>query len=94
MEETKTDPSIEKPEPHTSNDVDKAVAAADKLNAAAERVEKANAETARLQARAALGGSTEAGKPVEKEEKKEETDKEYRARVEKELASGKTEFGN
>ena len=44
-----------------------------------------------LAARKAVGGETEAGKSAEK---KEETPKEYRARVEKEMAGGKTEFGN
>ena len=45
-----------------------------------------------LAARRAVGGTTEAGSV--KEKPKEETPKEYRARVTKELAEGKTEFGN
>ena len=43
-------------------------------------------------ARTMVGGETEAGKPAEKS--KDETPHEYRLRVEKELAEGKTEFGN
>ena len=45
-----------------------------------------------IMARKALGGDTEAGGV--KEEKKEETPHEYRTRINKELAEGKTEFGN
>ena len=45
-----------------------------------------------LEARRKNAGESEAGKPSE--QKKEETDKEYRTRVTKELAQGKTEFGN
>ena len=39
-----------------------------------------------------MGGVTEGGKQAEKP--KEETPKEYRTRINKELAEGKTEFGN
>ncbi len=59
----------------------------DIANAAAERMEKANEETARLQnaqgerdARIALGGRSEAGQEIKE---KEETDEEYAARFEK-----------
>lgn len=66
----------------------------DIANAAAERMEKANEETARLQevqaerdARIALGGRSEAGgEPIKP---KEETPKEYNARIEKEINEGK-----
>ena len=45
-----------------------------------------------IMAKRALGGTTEAGQSQEKT--KEETPKEYRARINKEMAEGKTEFGN
>ena len=64
----------------------------DIANAAAERMENANQETARLQdaqgerdQRIALGGRSEAGQPVEK---KEETPKEYNDRIDKEINDG------
>ena len=61
------------------------------LNADTERINKAIAENENAKARAKLGGVTEAGqKPI----KAEETDKEYRVRINKELKEGKTEFGN
>jgi len=44
-----------------------------------------------MAARRAVGGGTVAGQTAEK---KDETDKEYRTRINKELAKGKTEFGN
>ena len=66
----------------------------DIANAAAERMEKANAETARLQdvqaerdQKIALGGRTEAGQTLEKP--KEETPKEYNDRIDKEISEGK-----
>lgn len=45
----------------------------------------------RKEALAKLGGTSNAGQPTIK---KEETPHEYRVRVEKELAGGKTEFGD
>ncbi len=62
------------------------------LNADTERINKAIAENENAKARQKLGGVTEAGQVQEKP--KEETPKEYRTRVEKEMAQGKTEFGN
>lgn len=64
----------------------------DAANAAAERMELATQALKAEQAKARLGGVTEAGQ--KKEEKKEESDHDYRVRVNKEMASGKTEFGN
>ena len=55
------------------------------------REELLNREEA-LHARKMVGGITEAGQT--KEKPKEETPKEYRARINKEMAEGKTEFGN
>ena len=46
----------------------------------------------RKEAIAKLGGTSNAGQPPA--EKKDETNKEYRARVEKEMAGGKEEFGD
>ena len=45
-----------------------------------------------LMARKQTGGDTEGG--TKEEPEKKETDKEYRARVEKEMAEGRTDFGN
>jgi len=59
--ENQTETTEEVKEVTTTNMVDDAVNAADRLEAMAKRLEEANAETARLQARAALGGRAEAG---------------------------------
>ena len=64
----------------------------ERIRAETEELEKALAEKANADARAKVGGVTEAGQSQKKPE--EETPKEYRARVNKELAEGKTEFGN
>ena len=68
-----------------SGDSSKPTSLVDKADAAAKRLEKANAETARLlakkeelMAREKLGGVTEAGTPSKKEE---ESDEEYAKRV-------------
>jgi hypothetical protein len=71
----------------------KAATLVDEANAAAKRMEEANERKAdllrqeeELEAKRALGGGSEAGQaPV----KKEETPKEYRARIEKEIQEGK-----
>ena len=70
-----------------------------KANLAAKRLEEATAKHKEqldrqedMIARQILGGTTEGGKEPVKP--KEETDKEYRTRIDKELAKGKTEFGN
>ena len=57
--ENQTDKLLDekKEEVTTTNMVDDAVRAAERLEVAAKRIEEANAETARLQARAALGGT-------------------------------------
>ena len=61
-------------------------------NAAAERLEKAKEELDAAQAKARLGGFSEGGQ--DQKEEKEETPHEYRVRIEKDLATGITEFGN
>ena len=58
----------------------------DAANAAAERMEKATEEFKAAEAKARLGGVTEAGQT---QEKKEETPKEYNDRIEKEISEGK-----
>ena len=85
--EKETDADTETGNKSTTPDVVK------QANAAAERLEKANEERARLlgreeniMARQALGGKSEAGQKVEK---KEETPKEYNDRIEKEISEGK-----
>ncbi len=40
-----------------------------------------------------VGGGSQAGQPAEKD-RKDETNKEYRTRIEKEMSEGKTEFGD
>ena len=56
-------------------------------------LEKERDERIESDAKKQLGGTTEGGKSSEKD-KKEENDKEYRTRIDKELAEGKTDFGN
>lgn len=71
----------------------------EKAEAAANRIEAANAKQEELverqeaaKTREMLGGKAEAGQA--QAVKIEETPHEYRVRVERELAQGKTEFGN
>ena len=54
-----------------------------------DRKEKLIEREENLLARKMIGGETES---APQSEKKEETDKEYRTRIEKEMASGKTDF--
>ena len=74
----------------TTTELDRADQIAERLARENERREKLLDREEALAARKAVGGVTEAGQSQEKP--KEETDKEYRARVEKEMAKGKTEF--
>ena len=76
----------------TTTDLDRADSIAERLKRENDRREKLLEREEALAARRAVGGTTEAGGV--KETAKEETPKEYRARVTKELAEGKTEFGN
>lgn len=50
------------------------------------------AESQKLEMEKMTGGKTEAGQEVV--EKKEESNKDYRARITKEMGEGKTEFSN
>lgn len=79
-------------QPETISELDRADQIAERQKRENDRREEILTREENLAARKAVGGVTEAGQsaPV----KKEETDKEYRVRVEKELASGKTEFGD
>lgn len=78
----------EEPAPDNAGEGDKSELAkeTDAANAAAERMEKATEELNAAEAKRRLGGVTEAGQTPEK---KEETPKEYRARIEKEIQEGK-----
>ncbi len=83
--ETKEDPKATEPEKKVEEEKPQSTPLIDIANAAAERMEKANIETARLQEmqaerdrRIALGGKAEAGQaPV----KKEYTPEEYATKV-------------
>ena len=95
MDEEKNTNEDEGKQP-AENAKDGVQSAADKqveqLNADTERINQAIAENENAKAREKLGGTTEAGKP--KEKPVEETDHEYRLRIEKEMATGKTDFSN
>ena len=73
-------------------DKSEALKETERLNAETEGLNKAIAENENAKARQKAGGITEAGKSTEKP--KTETPHEYRLRINKELAEGKTEFGN
>ena len=63
----------------------------EKLEAAVKAQREENDRTEKIMARKALGGESPAG---DKPESKEESPHEYRVRINKEMAEGKTEFGN
>lgn len=98
-EETKKDASKEevgKSKDSGEGDKSKTLNLYERTNEATERLEKANAKTEEIlnrqeeiYQRQKLGGTTEAGQATEK---KEETPREYRARINKEMAAGKTEW--
>ena len=69
----------------------KATEEVERLNEDTERINKAIADNDNAKAREKLAGVSTLKQP---KENKEETDKEYRARINKELAEGKTDFGN
>ena len=79
-------------------DDDKTISELDRADSIVERQKRENdrreeliSRDEKLQARKMIGGSSEAGQPSEK---KEETPHDYRMRVQKELAEGKTDFGD
>ena len=62
----------------------------ERMSSETQELEKATAEKDHAKARAKIGGVTEDGaKDIEAQE---ETDKVYRARINKEMAEGKTDF--
>ena len=75
-----------------TTELDRADQIAERLKRENDRKDELLTREEALAARRAVGGVTEAGQSQEKP--KEETPKEYRTRVEKEMAQGKTEFGN
>ena len=88
MDETKKEePALDNPGEGVQSEADKQVKL---LDADTERINKAIAENENAKARQKLNGVAEAGQ--QPPEKKEETPKEYRNRVEKEMAAGKTNF--
>lgn len=98
MDEKNKEGEEQKPTDNGERDKPKTNTLLDDTNLAAKRLEDATeaAKEERLARedsyqKMKLGGGSEAGKSSTK---KEETDKAYRTRVEKELAEGKTEFGN
>ena len=62
------------------------------LKAANDKVAAELLRKEELKAKIAIGGESNAGQEAEKP--KEETPHEYRIRIEKEMAEGKTEFGD
>ena len=75
----------------TISELDRADQIAERLARENDRREEILTREESLAARRAVGGTTEAGQSVEK---KKESDSEYRKRIDKEMAEGKTEFGN
>lgn len=75
----------------TISELDRADQIAERQKRENDRRESLLTREENLEARRKIGGLAEAGKPSEK---KEESDHDYRMRIQKELAEGKTEFGN
>ena len=78
------------PEPNVN--IDRANAAAQRLEEAVAKQKVENDRKEAMIVQNKLGGKAEGGK--EEKEEKEETPHEYRLRIQKEMAEGKTEFGN
>ena len=97
MEDTETQTNetgkeVGKPEDTGKGDKSQTLIDTERIRTETEGLNKAIAEKESAEARLKLGGGTEAGqKPIKAEE---ETPKEYHKRINKELAEGKTEFGN
>ena len=89
-EEVTTSAKDDGDEPKTISELDRADQIAERQKRENDRREALLTREENLEARRKVGGVTEGASP----EKKEETPKEYRARVEKEMSQGKTEFGN
>ena len=89
--ETTTDDSNERVQQKTISELDRADQIAERQKRENDRRSEILDREEALAARKAVGGIADAGQPAEK---KEETPKEYRTRINKEMAEGKTEFGN
>ena len=76
----------------TISDLDRAIENNERYARESDRREEILKREEALEVSRRVGGTTEAGK--ESKIKKEETPKEYRVRVEKEMAEGKTQFGD
>jgi len=85
-EETTETPAPEK------TDVEKVTDNYNELKEANDKVEAELLRGEQLRAKIAKGGRSDAGQIPEKP--KEETPKEYRQRIDREMAQGRTEFGN
>lgn len=78
-------------QPKTLDKVERAEQIVERLEAVEKRIDEKTAKLEDLEAKRILGGkSVGAQTPVAKEE----TPHDYRMRIEKEMAAGKTEFGN
>jgi len=84
IEDTEVTTVTETPDPYKRLDEMKELLK--KTEAAATRIEKANEVAAKREGIALIGGKSDV---AEQTEKKEETNKEYRQRIDKELAEGK-----
>ena len=85
-EETKPEEKVEVPE-----DVKLAREASAELKTQVAAMKLENDRRMKMLVRKELGGGTDAGQPSQP---KEENDHDYRERITKEMAAGKTEFGN
>jgi len=76
-------------QPETVSELDRADQIAERLKRENDRKEELLTREENLEARRRVGGVAEAG---QQSKPKEETPKEYRARIEKEMREGKTDF--
>ncbi len=89
-EGTETDKPLA-PDGKPISDYDKALELVKRREKATEAEKEVLDRKEKLAANSMLGGTTGGNVPVQT---KEETPKEYRTRINKEMAEGKTEFGN
>ena len=92
-ENKETDKGTDKPkEDADKGNKSQTVKDTERIRAETEGLNKAIAEKENAEARLKVAGNLEGGqKPIKAEE---ETPKEYHTRIKKEMAAGKTEFGN
>ncbi len=91
-EESTTDDAGEGDKYETTPLIERARIEREGIEKATKELKEENDRREMIMAKQALGGVTEAGGV--KEKPKEETNREYRVRINKEMAEGKTEFGN